>query len=147
MAARPEAVFALTPDLAACIAAATEGVQVDPDASIDGEVALSRIVLGRNGWRRLVISSCMIRSKILLQRAAHARESALVARQVWPHSGWVPFLAGPAARDALGWFLTLALHCAMMHQSLNQCIGGPQWIAASTRTSPALSSARSWTSP
>lgn len=37
---RPAALVSLTPNLAARIAAATEGVAVDSDAPIDGEVAL-----------------------------------------------------------------------------------------------------------
>jgi antitoxin PrlF len=37
---RPEAPVALTADLAARMDAATKGVAVDPDAAIDGEVAL-----------------------------------------------------------------------------------------------------------
>lgn len=40
IAARPEALIPLTADLAARIAAATEGVEVDPDAPIAGDVAL-----------------------------------------------------------------------------------------------------------
>jgi antitoxin PrlF len=40
IAARPEALTPLTPELAARVIAATEGVDVDPDAPIDGEVAL-----------------------------------------------------------------------------------------------------------
>jgi antitoxin PrlF len=40
IAARPEALVRLTPELAARMMAATEGVSVDPDAPIDGEVAL-----------------------------------------------------------------------------------------------------------
>jgi antitoxin PrlF len=37
---RPEAVKALSPELAARIAALTADMEVDPDAAIDGEVAL-----------------------------------------------------------------------------------------------------------
>ena len=40
IAARPEALIPLTPELAARMTAATEGVEVDPDAPIEGEVAL-----------------------------------------------------------------------------------------------------------
>ncbi len=40
IAARPEALVRLTPVLAARMTAATEGVQADPEAAIDGEVAL-----------------------------------------------------------------------------------------------------------
>lgn len=40
IAARPEALVPLTPELAARMTAATEGVEGDPDASIEGEVAL-----------------------------------------------------------------------------------------------------------
>ena len=40
IAARPEALITLTPELAARMTAATEGVEVDPDAPIEGEVAL-----------------------------------------------------------------------------------------------------------
>lgn len=40
LAARPTALVALTPDLAARIEAATEGVTADPDAPVEGEVAL-----------------------------------------------------------------------------------------------------------
>ncbi len=40
LAARPEALVALTPGLASRIAAATEGVVADPDEPIEGEVAL-----------------------------------------------------------------------------------------------------------
>jgi len=40
LAGRPGAVAAFTPSLAHRIAAATEGVVADPDASIDGDVAL-----------------------------------------------------------------------------------------------------------
>jgi antitoxin PrlF len=40
IAARPEALVPLTPELADRIAAATEGVESDPDAPIEGEVAL-----------------------------------------------------------------------------------------------------------
>jgi len=40
VATRPEALVSLTPELAARTAAATEGVTVDPDAPIEGEVAL-----------------------------------------------------------------------------------------------------------
>jgi antitoxin PrlF len=40
IAARPEALVALTPELAARVTAATEGVEVDPEAPIEGEVAL-----------------------------------------------------------------------------------------------------------
>ena len=43
MAARPEALVLLTPDLAARMAAATEGVNPDPDAPIDGYSAAARI--------------------------------------------------------------------------------------------------------
>ena len=39
-AARPQALVPLTPDLAARIAAATQGVTADPEAPIEGEVAL-----------------------------------------------------------------------------------------------------------
>lgn len=39
-AARPEALVPLTPELAARMAAATEGVAVDLDSPIEGEVAL-----------------------------------------------------------------------------------------------------------
>ena len=38
--ARPEALVPLTPDLVARMTAATEGVEADPDAPIEGEVAL-----------------------------------------------------------------------------------------------------------
>ena len=38
--ARPEALVPLTPELAARMAAATEGVKADPDAPIEGDVAL-----------------------------------------------------------------------------------------------------------
>jgi antitoxin PrlF len=37
---RPEAIVALTPELAARIAAATEGVSIDPDEPIEGDVSL-----------------------------------------------------------------------------------------------------------
>lgn len=40
LAARPEALVALTPELAARMTAATHGVEVDPDSPIEGEVAL-----------------------------------------------------------------------------------------------------------
>lgn len=40
LAARPEALVPLTPELAAWMTAATEGVEVDPDSPIEGEVAL-----------------------------------------------------------------------------------------------------------
>jgi antitoxin PrlF len=40
IAARPEALVPLTPDLADRMTAATEGVEVNPDAPIEGEVAL-----------------------------------------------------------------------------------------------------------
>ncbi len=40
IAARPEALSPLTPEMAARMVAATEGVEVDPDAPIEGEVAL-----------------------------------------------------------------------------------------------------------
>jgi antitoxin PrlF len=40
IAARPGALAPLTPDLAARMTAATSGVKVDPDAPIEGEVAL-----------------------------------------------------------------------------------------------------------
>ncbi len=40
IAARPEALVPLMPELAARMTAATEGVAVDPDAPIEGEVAL-----------------------------------------------------------------------------------------------------------
>jgi antitoxin PrlF len=40
IAARPEALVPLTPELAARMTAATEGVTADPDAPIGGEVAL-----------------------------------------------------------------------------------------------------------
>jgi antitoxin PrlF len=40
IAARPQALAALTPELAARMAAATEGVTPDPEAPIEGEVAL-----------------------------------------------------------------------------------------------------------
>lgn len=40
IAARPEALVPFTPELAARMTAATEGVEIDPDAPIDGEVAL-----------------------------------------------------------------------------------------------------------
>ena len=40
LATRPAALVPLTPELAARIAAATESVEVDPDAPIEGEVAL-----------------------------------------------------------------------------------------------------------
>jgi antitoxin PrlF len=40
IAARPEALVPLTPELAARIAAATEGVEVDPNEPIEGDVAL-----------------------------------------------------------------------------------------------------------
>jgi len=40
IAARPEALAPLTPELLARITAATEGVEVDPDAPIDGDVTL-----------------------------------------------------------------------------------------------------------
>ncbi len=40
IAARPEALVPLTPELAARMTAATEGVTADPDAPIEGEVAL-----------------------------------------------------------------------------------------------------------
>jgi len=40
MRSRPEAVVPLRPELAARMTAATEGVTVDPDAPIEGEVAL-----------------------------------------------------------------------------------------------------------
>jgi antitoxin PrlF len=39
-AARPEALVPLTPELASRMTAATEGVATDPDASIEGDVAL-----------------------------------------------------------------------------------------------------------
>jgi antitoxin PrlF len=40
VAARPEALVPLTAELANRMAAATEGVEADPDASIEGDVAL-----------------------------------------------------------------------------------------------------------
>jgi predicted nuclease of predicted toxin-antitoxin system len=40
LAARPERLVALTPELAARITAATEGAEVDPDSPIEGEVEL-----------------------------------------------------------------------------------------------------------
>jgi antitoxin PrlF len=40
IAARPETLVKLTPELAARIAVATEGVEADPGAPIEGEVAL-----------------------------------------------------------------------------------------------------------
>jgi antitoxin PrlF len=40
IAARPQALVPLTPELAARMTAATEGVAVDPNAPIEGEVAL-----------------------------------------------------------------------------------------------------------
>jgi antitoxin PrlF len=40
IAGRPDTLVALSPDLAARMAAATAGVSVDPDAPIEGEVAL-----------------------------------------------------------------------------------------------------------
>lgn len=40
IAARPVALIPFTRELAARIAAATEGIEVNPDAPIDGEVAL-----------------------------------------------------------------------------------------------------------
>ena len=40
IAARPEALIPLPPELAARMTAATEGVEIDPDTPIDGEVAL-----------------------------------------------------------------------------------------------------------
>lgn len=40
VAARPEALVPFTPELAARMTAATEGVEIDPDTPIDGEVAL-----------------------------------------------------------------------------------------------------------
>jgi antitoxin PrlF len=40
ISARPEALVPLTPDLANRVTAATEGVEHDPDATIDGDVAL-----------------------------------------------------------------------------------------------------------
>ncbi len=40
IAARPEALVPLTPELAARMMAATEGVEVDPEAPIEGEVEL-----------------------------------------------------------------------------------------------------------
>ena len=40
IAARPEALVPLTPGLAARMIAATEGVEADPDAAIDGEATL-----------------------------------------------------------------------------------------------------------
>jgi len=40
IAARPEALIPLTPELAARMTAATKGVDADPDAPIEGEVAL-----------------------------------------------------------------------------------------------------------
>jgi len=40
IAARPEALVPLAPELAARMAAATERAEVDPDAPIEGEVAL-----------------------------------------------------------------------------------------------------------
>ena len=40
IAARPEALVPLTPELMARMTAATEGVEADPDAPIEGEVAL-----------------------------------------------------------------------------------------------------------
>ena len=40
IAARPEALVPLTPDLADRMTAATEGVEINPDAPIEGEVAL-----------------------------------------------------------------------------------------------------------
>ena len=40
IAARPQALVPLTPELAARITAATEGVDSDPDAPIEGDVAL-----------------------------------------------------------------------------------------------------------
>jgi antitoxin PrlF len=40
IASRPEALVPLTPELAARVIVATEGVEGDPDALIEGEVAL-----------------------------------------------------------------------------------------------------------
>jgi antitoxin PrlF len=40
IAARPAALVVLTPEMAGRIRAANEGVEVDPDAPIEGEVAL-----------------------------------------------------------------------------------------------------------
>jgi antitoxin PrlF len=40
IAGRPETLVPLTPELEARMAAATEGVEADPDAPIEGEVAL-----------------------------------------------------------------------------------------------------------
>ncbi len=40
IAARPQALAPLTPELAARITAVTEGLDADPDAGIEGEVAL-----------------------------------------------------------------------------------------------------------
>ena len=40
IAARPEVLVPLTPELAARMTAATEGVETDPEAPIEGEVAL-----------------------------------------------------------------------------------------------------------
>ncbi|MGR3715212.1 MAG: type II toxin-antitoxin system PrlF family antitoxin [Thermohalobaculum sp.] len=40
LAARPDALVALTPALAGRMAAATAGMAIDPDAPIEGEVAL-----------------------------------------------------------------------------------------------------------
>jgi antitoxin PrlF len=40
IAARPEALVPLAPELAARMTAATVGVEVDPDAPIEGDVAL-----------------------------------------------------------------------------------------------------------
>ena len=40
IATRPEALVPLTPELATRMAAATEGVEADPDAPIEGEAAL-----------------------------------------------------------------------------------------------------------
>jgi antitoxin PrlF len=40
IAARPEALVPFTPELAARMTAATEGVEIDSDTPIDGEVAL-----------------------------------------------------------------------------------------------------------
>ncbi|WP_158925212.1 type II toxin-antitoxin system PrlF family antitoxin [Acidisphaera sp. S103] len=40
IAARPEALVPLTPELAARMTAATQGVAADPDAPIEGDVAL-----------------------------------------------------------------------------------------------------------
>ena len=40
LVARPEAIVALTPELLGRIAAATEGVSIDPDEPIEGDVSL-----------------------------------------------------------------------------------------------------------